>query len=92
MATIGLYYAVSQWNTYMSAVLYITSPAKQPLQVILRRLIDSAAAADLNMDEVIPSETLQMAAVVIAVGPVVVVYPFIQKYFVKGTLAGAVKG
>ena len=92
VATIGLYYAVSQWNTYMSAVLYITSPAKQPMQVILRRLIDSAAAADMNMDEVIPSETLQMAAVVIAVGPVVVVYPFIQKYFVKGTLAGAVKG
>ena len=90
--TIGLYYAVDHWNTYMAAVLYMTSRDKMPLQVILRRLIQSASTQDLNADDLIPTETLQMAAVVIATGPIILIYPFIQKYFVKGSLAGAVKG
>lgn len=90
--TIGLYYAVDHWNTYMAAVLYMTSRDKMPLQVILRRLIQSATTNDLNADDLIPTETLQMAAVVIATGPIILIYPFIQKYFVKGSLAGAVKG
>lgn len=92
VATIGLYYAVSQWNVYMPAVLYVTTATLQPLQVVLRRMIESAASVDVNVDQLVPSESLQMAAIIVAVGPVVLVYPFIQKYFVKGTLAGAVKG
>ncbi len=92
ITTVGLYYAVSHWNVYTAAIYYITAYNKMPLQVILRRIIESASMQDLNADSVIPTETLQMAAVCIATAPIIVIYPFIQKYFVKGTLAGAVKG
>ena len=62
------------------------------LQVVLRRMINQATANEVSADDVIPPETLRMAAVVVATAPVVIIYPFIQKYFTKGTLAGAVKG
>lgn len=90
--TIGLYYAVDHWNAYMVAVLYVTKDALQPLQVVLRRILRSANSAEITVDEIIPTETLQMASVVLSTLPIVIIYPFIQKYFVKGTLAGAVKG
>lgn len=89
--TIGMYYAVSHWNTYMTAVLYITSKDLQPMQVYLRRLLLSSIT-DMSAEIVVPTECLRMAAVCFCTLPIVVVYPFIQKYFVKGTLAGAVKG
>lgn len=92
VATISLYYAVSHWNTYQPAILYLIDTEKMPLQVILRRMINAASTGDLNIDDEIPPETLRMAAVCIATAPIVIIYPFIQKYFVKGTLAGAVKG
>lgn len=91
MLTIGMYYAVAHWNTYMAAVLYVTDNTMQPMQVILRRLLDTSIT-DMSADVVVPTETLRMAAVCFCTLPIVVVYPFIQKYFVKGTLAGAVKG
>jgi len=92
ITTVGLYYAVSHWNVYTAAIYYITDYNKMPLQVILRRIIESSTMQDMNVDEVIPTETLRMAAVCMATAPIIVIYPFIQKYFVKGTLAGAVKG
>lgn len=90
--TIGLYYGVEQWNTYMRAVLYVSKDTLQPLQVVLRRLLAMAASTDILEEEIIPTETLQMANVVLSTLPLVCIYPFIQKYFVRGTLAGAVKG
>lgn len=90
--TIGLYYAVDHWNAYMVAVLYVTKDVLQPLQVVLRRILRTANSAEITVDEIIPTETLQMASVVLSTLPIVIIYPFIQKYFVKGTLAGAVKG
>lgn len=90
--TVSLYYAVGHWNTYTPAILYIRDTDKMPLQVILRRMINSASTGELNADDEIPPETLRMAAVCFATAPIVIIYPFIQKYFVKGTLAGAVKG
>lgn len=88
--TIGMYYAVDHWNCYLLSIYYITRDQLKPLQVILRRLLDASRnAAD---QELVPTETLKMAAVCYATAPIIVVYPFIQKYFVKGTLAGAVKG
>ncbi|MCI6673875.1 MAG: carbohydrate ABC transporter permease [Spirochaetaceae bacterium] len=90
--TIGLYYGVEQWNTYMRAVLYVSKDSLQPLQVVLRRLLAMAASTDILEEEIIPTETLQMANVVLSTLPLVCIYPFIQKYFVRGTLAGAVKG
>ena len=91
MMTIGMYYAVTHWNAYMVAVLYISKAELRPMQVILRRMLKSANM-DYNAEDVVPAETLRMAAVCFATAPIVVIYPFIQKYFVKGTLAGAVKG
>ena len=88
--TIGMYYAVDHWNCYLLSIYYITKDELKPLQVILRRLLDASRnAAD---QELVPTETLKMASVCFATAPIIVVYPFIQKYFVKGTLAGAVKG
>ena len=92
VTTISLYYAVSHWNVYTAAILYIQDTNLMPLQVILRRMINAASTNDLNVEDEIPPETMRMAAVCIATAPIVVIYPFIQKYFVKGTLAGAVKG
>lgn len=91
MLTIGMYYMVSHWNTYMAAVLYVTDDKLQPMQVVLRRLLNTAIT-DMSVETVVPTETMRMAAVCFCTIPIVVVYPFIQKYFVKGTLAGAVKG
>lgn len=91
LMTIGMYYAVGHWNAYMVAVLYITSDDLRPMQVVLRRLL-KAANMDMSADEVVPAESLRMAAVCFSTAPIILIYPFIQKYFVKGTLAGAVKG
>lgn len=90
--TIGMYYAVSHWNSYMTAVLYVNDENLQPMQVILRRILVNSTKDMGSAEEIIPTETLRMAAVCVCTLPIVVVYPFIQKYFVKGTLAGAVKG
>ena len=92
VTTISLYYAVAHWNVYTAAILYIQDTNLMPLQVILRRMINAASTNDLNVEDEIPPETMRMAAVCIATAPIVIIYPFIQKYFVKGTLAGAVKG
>ena len=92
VTTISLYYAVAHWNVYTAAILYIQDTNLMPLQVILRRMINAASTNDLNVEDEIPPETMRIAAVCMATAPIVIIYPFIQKYFVKGTLAGAVKG
>ncbi|MBW7456420.1 carbohydrate ABC transporter permease [Paenibacillus sepulcri] len=98
MAAFGLFYAVAYWNTFFSALLYINDFDKQPMQVLLQNmLIDSstaaggAAAAEMVSEQQIPPETLKMAAVVIATVPILLVYPFLQKHFAKGSMIGAVK-
>lgn len=91
--TVGLFYMVSYWNMYFASVMYITDQTQQTLQVVLRRMLLAAANTDVNMIEVVlPSSTLQMAAVIVACAPIIAVYPFIQKYFTKGMMLGAVKG
>jgi putative aldouronate transport system permease protein len=99
LAAFGLFYAVAYWNTFFSAILYINDHAKWPLQLVLRNmLIDSStqaggtAAAEMMAEQNIPTETLKMAAVVIATIPIMCVYPFLQKHFAKGVLLGSVKG
>ena len=93
IATIGLFYAVSHWNSFFSAILYITDRKKMPLQVILRGiLMRSVNTEEMAFEEVLPTQTLQMAAVIITAAPVVMIYPFIQKHFTKGVLLGSIKG
>lgn len=99
VATIGLFYAVEHWNNYFSAVVYIRSMTKWPLQLLLREVVmqnnmdavmGGAAVGDLDMVSVVPL-TVQMATVVAATIPILCVYPFIQKYFTKGVMLGSIK-
>lgn len=92
LMTIGLFCVVGSWNTFFSAVYYITDPGLNPLQVIIRGLLLSSEQMEYNADIVLPTTTLQMASVVAASLPVIVVYPFVQKHLTKGMLIGAVKG
>lgn len=98
MATLGLFYGVAHWNAYFGGIMYLTDKSLYPIQVVLRNMIQTpnvsqelqiVNAAELNT---LPPETVKMATVVVAVLPVLVVYPFLQKYFIKGMLIGAVKG
>lgn len=98
IATILLFVAVSHWNSFFSAIIYIRSPRKWTLQLVLREILLSAnnqiLASGGNSAEVsqVPSETLQYATLVVVILPIMCVYPFLQKYFVKGVTLGAVKG
>jgi putative aldouronate transport system permease protein len=103
MATIALFYAVEYWNSFFDAVIYIKDPSKWTLQVILRELL-IANEADLftgsgvqntsgdQTAAAVTGESIRMALVLVAVVPVMIIYPFLQKYFVKGVMIGAVKG
>ncbi len=92
IATVGLFYAVGHWNEFFQAIMYINDSAKYPVQVILRNILASAMMPPMDAEDVLPSESLQMAAVVLSALPIVVVYPFVQKYFTQGMLLGSVKG
>ncbi|MBR0408140.1 MAG: carbohydrate ABC transporter permease [Clostridia bacterium] len=88
VAVVALYYAVAHWNSWFNALLFIKDRKQYPLQLILREiLILSDTDEDFTM-----SETIQFATIVVATLPILCVYPFIQRYFVKGIMVGAVKG
>jgi putative aldouronate transport system permease protein len=95
MATVGLFYSVWHWNSYFDAVLYIKKVENLPLQVVLRNIllnVKAQSAELLNEDQPVGTLGLQMAAVVLATLPILLVYPFIQKHFTKGVLLGSIKG
>ena len=94
LASIGLFYAVSLWNMYASAILYTNSKEKTVIQVVVRRLIeDDQLAGDSGMVGAITTpETMKMALIIIANIPIICVYPFLQKHFMKGVMMGSVKG
>lgn len=92
MITIGLFYGVGHWNEFFQAIMYITDPSLNPLQVVVHSLLIRSQNVLNNLDEVIPTLTLQMAAVVYAALPIIVVYPFIQKHLTKGLILGSIKG
>jgi len=100
IATIGLFVCVGYWNSYFSAVLYIRDQQKWTLQLLLREIIMSANTQLLssggNLAEIskdaIPPQTIKYATLIVVVLPILCVYPFLQKYFVKGMMLGAVKG
>ena len=99
LATFGLFYAVGHWNAYFSAMIYMTgAKEKWPLQVLLRELIimSNGTAGDMNnLDPEFvkpPEQSVKMAVIVVSTVPIMCVYPFLQKYFVKGVMVGALKG
>ena len=99
IAVIALYYAVAHWNSYMNALLYINNADWKPLQLVLREMLISTqslsvlvqgdASAQQRMKMV---NIMQYAVIVVATVPMLVIFPFVQKYFVKGVMIGAVKG
>ena len=93
LATIGLYYAVSYWNSYMPARIYIRNEDLYPVQHYLQKMLENLTVKEEEADEtVIVSESLRYASIMIVVLPIMCVYPFIQKYFVKGVMVGSIKG
>ncbi|OAK71266.1 carbohydrate ABC transporter permease [Lederbergia galactosidilytica] len=95
IAAFGLFFAVAYWNQYFNALLYLNDASKWPIQVLLQNMLIDASGSSLgDVDPLIkppPSETLKMAAVVIAIVPILLVYPFLQKHFAKGVMIGSIK-
>lgn len=99
LATIGLFYAFAYWNDWWLAMLFISKENLIPLQFMLYRTMNnlsfllSTVSSAVNVDiSRIPSEAVRMAMAVMAAGPMLIVFPFFQKYFVKGLTVGSVKG
>jgi putative aldouronate transport system permease protein len=103
IATFTLFYAVSYWNSWYNAMLFCTNPDLQTLQLLLRRMVVSnesvdrlrnsfAALSGSTSSHLLYNESMKMAAVIVATVPILAVYPFLQKHFVKGVMIGAIKG
>ena len=97
LATVALFVALSYWNNWYLASLFITKVGLWPLQFRLHRVLTAAQAvaqggAEHFTNAVIPTETVKLATAVVATGPIFLIYPFLQKYFVQGITIGAVKG
>ncbi len=97
LASIGLFYAVWHWNAFFDAVLYITDRNLWPLQTLLREILLSTSISELQQgnllaDSMPPSSAVIAASIMISTVPIVCVYPFLQKHFVKGVMVGSVKG
>ncbi|MFD0962233.1 carbohydrate ABC transporter permease [Paenibacillus chungangensis] len=97
MATVGLFYAVYHWNSYFDAVMYLNDVSLHPLQVVLRNILLNVQMQNTEISQFsdgnkVSMHSVKMAAVVLTTVPILVVYPFIQKYFTKGVMLGSVKG
>lgn len=97
LATMTLFSFVSYWNTYFNSIMYMTSTAKASLQVYVQKVVLSSNISDVldvqsTVQNAVPQEVMRMAAVVVVVLPVLIIYPFLQKYFETGMMVGAVKG
>lgn len=101
LAVIAMFYMVGHWNSYFSAMLYLNDHGKYPLQMIIREIlvlntVDSSAMADFDPEAASAmmerAEIMRYSLVVVASVPMLAIFPFVQKYFVKGMMIGAVKG
>ena len=95
LATVGLWLAVGYWNQYLNALLYLNSRSKRVLQQVLTEIINSSRADDvLTMENAagITPETVKAASIMVTCLPILCVYPFLQRFFVKGVMLGSVKG
>lgn len=98
IASISLFYAVGYWNDYFNAMIYLSDTSKYTVQVLLRNIVLQASQINDTMldfydsNGVPPDKAVKMACTVIATLPILIVYPFVQKFFTKGVMVGAVKG
>ena len=92
LLTIGMFYAVGHWNSYFNAVIYLNKAELYPLQIILRQvvlqneIVENATSTEANM-----AEGIKYATIVVAMLPMLIVYPFVQRFFVKGAMIGSIK-
>jgi putative aldouronate transport system permease protein len=98
IAVVGLFYAVGHWNAFFNALIYLRDSALYPLQLILRDILLQSMVEDVGTDslgmqeQVLISEGIKYAIILISSLPVILMYPFVQKYFVKGVMVGSIKG
>lgn len=97
LASIGLFIALGYWNDWYNAMLFLREEKLYPLQYVLYRILTTAqnmdlVASDAKINMKVPKESIKLVMTVIATGPIIFAYPFVQKYFVKGVTLGAVKG
>jgi putative aldouronate transport system permease protein len=99
VATIALWNGVYQWNDFFAGVIYINNPDLQPIQTFLYKIISQAGASSITanlpasaVSAKTTSESVKLATMVLTTFPIMCVYPFLQKYFVKGMMSGATKG
>ena len=104
IATLTLFYAVGTWNSYMNVLIYIQDPSKYTLMLRLRQMVnqvnDAMLSADSTegtegaalLDNLITPESIRSAAIIVATVPILIIYPFLQRYFVKGVMLGSLKG
>jgi putative aldouronate transport system permease protein len=100
-ATLALWVVVKQWNSFFAPLIYLVDSRKYPLQLVLRKLIveqvmrggfESGVIEQEGAENKALYESLKMAAIIVSIGPIIFVYPFVQKYFIKGVLIGSIKG
>jgi multiple sugar transport system permease protein/putative aldouronate transport system permease protein len=99
IAVIGLYYAVYHWNAYFNAFLYLTDPKLYPLQLYLREILlmntmNTSQITDPELEEAMRgmADLIKYALIVVSTAPILCIYPFIQKYLIRGVMIGAIKG
>ena len=97
ISVIVLFYAVSQWNAWFPAFIYLKERALWPLQLVLREIVISNNLDEMlvgadTLDRAAIAESIKYATIVVATAPILIIYPFLQKYFVKGVMIGAIKG
>lgn len=96
IAVISLFYAVRHWNAYFNALLFLRSRELFPLQIILREILVTNSMndmlTDISVDRQPISETIKYATIIVSTLPILLLYPYLQKYFIKGVLIGGLKG
>ena len=96
LAVIVLYYAVAHWNSWFSASIYLRSESKYPLQLVMQQILkdsEGTIADGVGADEAAQvAQLIKYALIVVTTAPILILYPFLQKYFVKGVMVGAIKG
>ncbi|MDR1972605.1 MAG: carbohydrate ABC transporter permease [Treponema sp.] len=99
IAVIGLYYGVAHWNAWFGAMLYLRDPALQPLQLVLRSILISVSidVSQIQDPEILErmvymADLMKYALIIVATVPIVALYPFVQRYFIKGVMIGSIKG
>jgi len=97
LAVMVLFYAVAHWNSFFSALMYINDQDKYPLQIHLRKILiqyeqNHNILQDVNQGRDVVAQAVRYATIIVSTVPILMVYPFLQKYFVKGVMVGAIKG